>query len=431
MQHARFHGYIVSTIDSPFFILSTHSTLHRSVPTINPLVVPPLSKHAIFPFITFCSEPAAACKPFPSMSHAPIARGLSPPAYYNKSVSTVDGVSGMQYIRLGSTGATVSRICLGCASYAQLEENEAAGYKWILHQQEAEKFIQQALDAGITFFDTSEAYNDQKSELFLGTTLRKLLPTAHFTRDDLFITTKIAPGRHATKLGKDRLQRNLSRKAILAAVDASLHRLQLDYVDMLMLHRGDVDTSPEEVMSALHDVVKSGKARYIGASSMYTWQFVRLQMAAERNGWTKFSVMQNQWNAVYREEERDMIPHCIDTGVAITPYSPLAAGILARLPDSEPTFRAQNDPSQAARFHRAGDDEVVAAIQAIAKSRGIPPSQVALAWLLGKQGVTAPIIGATKPHHIEDAVKALAVQLTAEEVKQIEDKYVPHAIVGQ
>ena len=359
------------------------------------------------------------------------AAALTPPAHYNKPVITVDGVSGMQYVRLGSTGAVVSRICLGCASYAQVSDGEAAGYKWIIGQKEGEAFIKQALDVGITFFDTSEAYSDGRSELFLGTALQRLLPTSHFTRDDLFITTKIAPFRHPTKQGKDRLQRNLSRKAILHAVDASLKRLQLEYVDLLMLHRGDWDTPAEEMMGALHDVVKSGKARYIGASSMYTWQLVRLQTAAERHGWTRFTVMQNQLNAIYREEERDMIPYCVDTGVAVTPYSPLAAGILARLPDSQPTLRAQNDPSQAARFHRAGDDAVIAAVQSIALARGIPPGHVALAWVLGRQGVAAPIIGATKPQHIEDAVKALQIQLSADEAKQIDSAYVPHAIVGQ
>ena len=228
------------------------------------------------------------------MSHSAVPQLLTPAAHYNKPVHTPDGVDGMQYVRLGSTGAVVSRLCVGCASYAQVGAGQTAGWKWILDQHDGQRFIQQALDAGITYFDTSEAYSDGKSELFLGAALQQLLPASRFTRDDLCITTKIAPFRHPTKQGKDRLQRNLSRKAIFEAVDASLQRLQLQYVDVLMLHRGDMDTPPEEVMSALHDVVKSGKARYIGASSMYTWQFVRMQTAAERRGWTKFTVMQNQ-----------------------------------------------------------------------------------------------------------------------------------------
>ena len=365
------------------------------------------------------------------MAALSLSSAITPPAHYNKPVDTKDGVEGMRYMRLGSTGAIVSRICLGCASYAHVSETAKPGWKWVLDQHEGEKFIKQALDVGITFFDTAESYSDTQSEQFLGNALKKLLPQSRFTREDLFITTKVAPFRHPTKQGKDRLQRNLSRKAIFAAVDASLARLQLEYVDLLMLHRGDMDTAPEEVMEALHDVVKSGKVRYIGASSMYLWQFVRLQAAAERRGWTRFKVMQNMLNAVYREEERDMIPYCVDTGVAVTPYSPLAAGILARLPDEKPSLRAENDPTQAQRFHRDGDAEVIAAVQSIAKSRGVPPSHVSLAWLLQKQGVTAAIIGSTKPHHIDDAVKALQLELTAEEVKQIESVYLPHAIVGQ
>ena len=356
---------------------------------------------------------------------------LSPPAHYNKPVSTVDGVDGMQYVRLGSTGATVSRLCLGCASYAAGSPDEPTPYySWTIRQAEGEKFVQQALDAGITYFDTSEMYSDGKSELFLGAALRKLLPASRFDRSDLFITTKVSPLRHPTKQGKDRLQRNLSRKAILDAVNASLQRLQLDYVDMLMLHRGEMDTPAEEVMGALHDVVQSGRVRYIGACSMYVWQFVRLQAAAERRGWTRFAVMQNHLNAIYREEERDMQPYCVDTGVALTPYSPLAAGILARPPDSQPSARAPNDPSQK-QYGKPGDEEVVAAVQGVARARGVSPAQVALAWVLGKHGVAATILGATKPHHIEEAVKALQLRLTPEEVERIEEHYQPHAIVGQ
>lgn len=279
---------------------------------------------------------------------------------------------------------------------------------------------------------TAEMYHDGGSERFFGNALKKLLPHSQFTRDDLFITTKIMPTRGlSTAAGAiGGIQRGLSRKAIHSAVEGALQRLQLDYIDLYLLHRYDPNTAPEETMKALHDLVVAGKVRYIGTSAMYLWQFTRLNDAAERNGWTKLSVMQNHYNALYREEEREMIPYCVDHGIALTPYSPLAAGHLTRTPTDDATTRAQTDPIGKNRYNKSGDDEVIAAVQAVAKARSLPPAQIALAWLLSKQGVAAPVIGATKPHHIEDAIKALSVKLSADEVKQIEEGYVPHAVSG-
>ena len=275
-------------------------------------------------------------------------------------------------------------------------------------------------------------YHDGGSERFFGAALKELLPKSPFTRDDLFITTKIRPTRSlSTAAGAvGGLQKGLSRKAIHAAVEGALQRLQLDYIDLYLLHRYDPNTAPEETMKALHDLVVAGKVRYIGTSAMYLWQFCRLNDAAERNGWTKFSVMQNHYNCIYREEERDMIPYCVDRGITLTPYSPLASGLLTRMPTDDATTRSQTDPMGKNRYNKSGDDAVITAVQGVAKARGLPPAQIALAWLLSKQGVSAPVIGATKPHHIEDAVKALSVQLTADELKKIEEGYVPHAISG-
>ena len=388
----------------------------------------------------------------------------NPPPYYNKPAG-VDAATGMHYMRLGQTGAVVSRICLGLMSYT----DETPMFPWMLNAEQGEQFVSQALKAGINFFDTAEMYHDGGSERFFGAALKKVLPTSRYTRDDIFITSKIMPLRSLKQEGGP-LQRGLSRKAIYSGVEGALERLQLDYLDLYLLHRYDASTDPEETMKALHDLVVAGKIRYIGTSAMYLWQFARLNEAAERNGWTKLSVMQvsphysrmhqtrsrcgvlsalwmpnltlsrlvlfffcltqNHYNALYREEEREMIPYCIDHGITLTPYSPLATGLLTRQPTDEATTRSQTDPMQKRRYTHPKDVEVIGAVQAVAKARDLPPAQIALAWLLSKPGVCAPVIGATKPHHIEDAVKSLGVQLSADEVKQIEDGYEPHAVAG-
>jgi len=337
----------------------------------------------------------------------------------------------MQYVRLGKTGAVISKIGLGLMSYASVKEGDAAWQEWVIANEKGDVFLQQALDAGINFYDTAEMYSEGRSEVWFGEALKRLLPKSRFTREDLIISSKIFPLRTMTT-GSDfaGLQKGLSRKAIHAAVEGSLKRLQLDYLDVYFIHRFDPNTAVEETMRALHDLVVAGKVRYLGASAMYTWQFNKLQQAAERNGWTKFTVMQNHYNAIYREEERDMIPYCIDSGVALTPYSPLAAGILCRAKIEGDSHRATTDKIQRNRYNRSGDDEVVAAVAAIATERGIPQAQVALAWVLAKPGVTSPIIGATKPHHISDAVAAVGVTLGKEEIERIEKAYQPHAVAG-
>ena len=385
----------------------------------------------------------------------------NPPPFYNKSAG-VDAATGMHYTRLGQTGAVVSRVCLGLMSYT----DSTPMFHWMMNTEQSESFVKQALDAGITFFDTAESYSEGGSERFFGAALKKLLPQSRFTRSDLFITSKILPARSVTVTDHTAIggiQKGHSRKAIFDAVEGTLQRLQLDYLDLYLLHRYDPNTAPEETMKALHDLVVAGKVRYIGTSAMFVWQLARLNEAAERNGWTKLTAMQvshtrqachrsaqfvgrlrltlcgavfrllsaqSHYNALYREEEREMIPYCIDHGITITPYSALAAGLLARTSTDEASNRAQNDPIQKRRYYKPGDDQVIAAVQAVAKARQLPPAQIALAWLLSKPGVSAPVIGATKPHHIEEAVKALAVQLSAEEVKQIEEGYIPHVVTS-
>ena len=337
----------------------------------------------------------------------------------------------MSYVRLGNTGAVVSRICLGLMSYAQLAPNEESWYEWMLPADKGEVFVKQALDNGINFFDTAEIYSDGRSEIFFGNALKKLLPDSRFTREDIVVSTKIFPSR-TLKPGSvfGGVQKGLSRKAIFAAVEGSLKRLQLDYIDLYFIHRFDPNTAIEETMHALHDLVSLGKIRYIGASAMYNWQFAKMQRVAERHGWTKFSVMQNHYNAIYREEEREMIPFCLDDGVALMPYSPLASGVLARQSNDEASKRSQSDPMQKTKYFKPGDDEVVQNVRDVAKARGVPPAQVALAWLLQRPGVTSPIIGATKEHHITDSVAALQIKLTDDEIQQIEKDYQPHRISG-
>lgn len=360
-----------------------------------------------------------------------VTTAINPPPYYNKPFQYGDEFPGMQYVRLGQTGVVVSRICLGLMTFAQMKPGEAKMAEWIIPHEEAEPFFKQALDAGINFFNTAEWYSRGRSEEFFGNALKKYLPQSRFTRADIVIVTKVAPTRdtfpNSTYGG---LQRGLSRKALFDAVEGSLKRLQVDYIDVLNIARYDPNTSPEETMRALHDLVQMGKIRYIGASAMYVWQLSKLQHVAEKNGWTKFTVMENHYNAIYREEEREMIPYCIDNGIACVPWAPLAAGVLTRLPDSTPSTRQQTDFHQKARYYKANDDSIIREVVGIAKARDIPPAQVALAWILQRPGIAAPIIGATKVHHITDAVKALQVKLTDDEIKRIESTYEPHAIVG-
>jgi len=324
----------------------------------------------------------------------------------------------VEHANLGSTGLRVSRICLGMMSFGAHPERP-----WALDEVRAEPIIRRAVDGGVTFFDTADVYNGGESEVITGRVLGRLL-----SREELVIATKVhgqtMPGENG---------RGLSRKHVLASIDASLRRLGLDYVDLYQIHRWDDGTPIEETMEALHDVVRAGKARYLGASSMYAWQFAKAQAAAERHGWTRFVSMQNHYNLLYREEEREMIPQCIDGGVAVIPWSPLARGLLAgnRTKEGERlTTRAGTDRFADALYDPAVDFAVVDAVTAVAAERGVPNAQVALAWLLHKPGVTAPIVGATKVEHVEDALAAAELQLGEDEIAQLEAPYVPHRVAG-
>ena len=324
----------------------------------------------------------------------------------------------MQYVNLGNTGLRVSRVCLGMMSFGSHAERP-----WALPEADAEPIIRRAVEGGITFFDTADVYNGGESEVITGHVLPKIL-----SREELVIATKVhgrtMPGENG---------RGLSRKHVLASIDASLQRLGLDYVDLYQIHRWDPTTPIEETMDALHDVVKAGKARYIGASSMFAWQFAKAQAAADRNGTTRFVSMQNHYNLVYREEEREMIPQCIDQGVAVLPWSPLARGLLAgtRTRDGEQlTVRSGTDPFAESLYVPDVDFAVVDRVNAVAAERGVPGAQVALAWLLQRPGVTAPIVGATKVAHVEDALAAEELALTADEAARLEEPYVPHAVSG-
>ena len=324
----------------------------------------------------------------------------------------------MDQVRLGNTGLHVSRIGLGMMSYGN-----DANRPWMLDEAAAEPIARRAVEGGFTFFDTADMYSQGASEVATGRLLRKLL-----TRDELVIATKVyfqmTPGPNG---------RGLSRKHILSAIDASLQRLELDYVDLYQTHRWDSETPIEETMEALHDVVKSGKARYIGASSMYAWQFAKAQRVAERHGWTPFVSMQNHYNLVYREEEREMIPQCIDQGIGVIPWSPLARGFLTgtRTREGERlTRRSETDAFGDRLYGRPEDFDVVDRLAEVAGERGVPPAQVALAWLVHKPGVTAPIVGATKLAHLEDALAAAELTLSPGEVARLEEPYVPHPVLG-
>jgi len=324
----------------------------------------------------------------------------------------------MDQIRLGRTGLHVSRVCLGMMSYGNDSDRP-----WVLDEAAAEPIVRAAVEGGITFFDTADVYSGGASEVATGRLVPRFL-----SRDEAVIATKVhgqmTPGPNG---------RGLSRMHILSAIDASLQRLGMDHVDLYQIHRWDPHTPIEETMEALHDVVRAGKARYIGASSMYAWQFAKAQRIAERHGWTPFVAMQDHYNLLYREEEREMIPQCLDQGVGILPWSPLARGWLAgtRTREGERrTTRAETDAFQDQLYGRPEDFDVIDRLVEVAEEVGAKPVQVALAWLLQKPGVTAPIVGATKDGHLEDALAAAELRLTADQVVRLEDPYRPHPILG-
>jgi len=324
----------------------------------------------------------------------------------------------MQYRRLGTSGLQVSRLCLGCMTFG---EPLRGPHEWTLNEEKTRPILRKAYESGINFFDTANVYSDGTSEEIVGKVLRELAP-----RDELVIATKVCgrvrPGPNGA---------GLSRKAILHEIDASLKRLGTDYVDLYQIHRLDRETPMEEILEALHDVVKAGKARYIGASSMYAWEFATMLHLADKHGWTRFVSMQNYVNLLYREEEREMLPLCASEGIGVIPWSPLARGRLTRDWD-ETSFRSETDEFGKGLYARTAeaDRKVVEAVTAIAAERGIPRAQVALAWVLGKPMISAPIVGASKEAHLDDAIAALDVTLTADEIARLEAPYVPHVVTG-
>src|SRR3954452_23110815 len=323
----------------------------------------------------------------------------------------------MQYARLGKTGLKVSRICLGCMSYGVPERGP---HPWSLDEAQSRPFIERALEAGINFFDTANVYSLGVSEEIVGRALKDFAK-----RDEVVIATKLHGKMHEGPNGG-----GISRKAILSEICHSLRRLGMEYVDLYQIHRWDYQTPIEETMEALHDVVRSGKARYIGASAMWAWQFQKALYVAEQHGWTRFVSMQDHLNLIYREEEREMLPLCRAEGIGVTPYSPLASGRLTRDWSAESTLRSATDQIAKSKYDATAetDRQIVERVAEIAAKHGVPRVHIAIAWLLQKRPVTAPIIGATKTSHLEDAVGGLAVQLTSEEVAYLEELYVPHPI---
>jgi aryl-alcohol dehydrogenase-like predicted oxidoreductase len=324
----------------------------------------------------------------------------------------------MEYVKLGRTGLDVSRICLGCMSYGI---SDRGNHPWSLGEAEARPFIRKALEGGINFFDTANVYSGGTSEEIVGRALKDFA-----RREEVVIATKVHgrmwPGPNGA---------GLSRRAILGEIDASLKRLGVDYVDLYQIHRWDPRTPIEETLEALNDVVRSGKARYIGASSMYAWQFAKALAISERRGWARFVSMQNLVNLLYREEEREMLPQCAAEGIGVIPWSPLARGRLARPWDTTST-RSETDEFGKRLFSRMAeaDRQVVDRVTQVAEARGLPRAQIALAWLLSKPVITAPIVGATKLQHLDDALAAVSVKLTAEEIATLEEAYVPHPLAG-
>ena len=326
----------------------------------------------------------------------------------------------MEYSNLGATGTKVSRICLGTMTYGSKQWRE-----WVLTEEESKPFFKRAIEAGINFFDTADMYSVGASEEVTGRALKEYGPG----RDKLVIATKVF-----NPMSDDINDRGLSRKHILSAIDKSLQRLGTDYVDLYQIHRFDPHTPIEETLEALNDVVRSGKALYIGASSMYAWQFLKMLHFSKENGLARFVTMQNHYNLVYREEEREMIPLCLEEKVGLIPWSPLARGFLAgnrkRGEGKGETLRAKTDEYAQGLYYKDSDYTVVDRITEVAKQRGVSNSQIALAWMLAKPGVTAPIIGASKLAHLEEALKALEIKLTPEEMKSLEEPYEPHAVLG-
>ncbi len=326
----------------------------------------------------------------------------------------------MKYKNLGNTGLSVSRICLGTMTYGSKDWRA-----WILDEAESRPFYARALEAGINFFDTADVYSNGVSEEVLGRAIRDLVPN----REDVVIATKCFFGTHEQK----RNRWGLSRKHIFDACDRSLQRLGMDHIDLYQIHRFDYRTPIEETMEALNDLVRAGKVRYLGASSMHAWQFAKCQYTAQANGWSKFVSMQNHYNLVYREEEREMIPLCIDQGVGLIPWSPLARGFLAgnrTRTDGKRTIRAETDGFADALYIMESDFDVAEANAAVAARHGVSPAQTALAWMLTKPGITAPIVGASKLHHLEDALAALDLTLTDEDIEALEAPYQPHPVLG-
>jgi 1-deoxyxylulose-5-phosphate synthase len=330
----------------------------------------------------------------------------------------------MEYTNLGKTGMKVSRICLGCMTYGSPATGELKPGRqaWALNEEQSDPFFRQALDVGINFFDTANVYSGGDSERVLGNFLKK-----NVRREAVVVATKVQGLMREEPNG-----RGLSRKAILFELDESLKRLQTDYVDLYQIHRWDYETPIEETLEALHDVVKTGKVRYIGASSMYAWQFARSLYLADLRGWTRFVSMQNHYNLLYREEEREMVGLCAAEGIGLLPWSPLARGRLARPWKAETTKRSETDKFGNTMYSRTEEDDrkVVDRLEEIARKRGVPQAQVALAWLLSKPTVTAPIVGASKPHHLDDAVAAVSLRLTPDEIAAVEEPYTPHPVLG-
>ena len=318
----------------------------------------------------------------------------------------------MEYVNLGGTGLRVSRVCLGMMSFGEHESRA-----WALDESQAEPIVKRAVEGGVIFFDTADVYNGGESEVVTGRVLRRVFGM----REEYVVATKV---RGRTMPGEN--GGGLSRKHVLASIDASLERLQLDYVDLYQIHRWDSATPIEETMEVLHDVVRAGKARYIGASSMFAWQFAKAQRVAS----TPFVTMQNHYNLIYREEEREMIAQCLDMRVGVLPWSPLARGTLARASSEGSTARAGTDPFRESLYRPELDEPVLDRLREVAAERGVPPAQIALAWLLHKPGVTAPIVGATKVEHVEDALAAEALSLSDDEIHRLEEPYVPHPISG-
>jgi aryl-alcohol dehydrogenase-like predicted oxidoreductase len=324
----------------------------------------------------------------------------------------------MNYVRFGNTGMTVSKLCLGTMTYGEPTDR----WPWALNEEQSRPFIKKALELGINFFDTADVYTAGASEKVVGKALNDFAK-----RDEVVLATKVF-----NPMGSGPNDKGLSRKHIMSAIDASLKRLGTDYVDLYQIHRWDYNTPIEETMEALHDLVKAGKTRYIGASSMYSWQFAQAQYTADLHGWTRFVSMQPHYNLIYREEEREMIPFCMDQKIAVIPWSPLARGLLTgnRSKERNETDRSKTDAFGKKLYSKDTDFDIVNRVTEIADKKGLPNAQVALAWMLSKPGITAPIIGASKPGHLEDAVAALSVKLSDEEINRLEELYQPHPVLG-